>query len=65
MSRIYELAVKIETSKAWGVYEYDPEDVIWLPKHRVERGRRLKQVGLDWVWEFRIPEDLAIEKGLE
>lgn len=65
MIHTYELALKIETDRAWGVYDDDPEEVIWLPKSRVDQGRRLRQTGLDWIWEFNIPEDLAIEKGLE
>lgn len=64
MIETYEFALKIETDRAWGVYEEDPSEVIWLPKHRVERGRLIRTVGLDTVYEFSVPEDLAIEKGL-
>lgn len=66
MTQTYELIIVQETQMSWGVREEDDplQPVIWLPKSRVERGRRRGTTGVREVWEFEIPEWLAIEKGL-
>ncbi len=65
MSETYTMILVQETDRAWGVREdEDAEEIIWLPKSQVERGRKRGAAGVREIWEFEIPEWLAIEKRL-
>lgn len=54
------LLLVIETSEAFGVSEVEDTELIWLPKSRVEKGRRIR----GRIFEFFVPEWLALEKEL-
>lgn len=66
MTQTYELIIVQETQMSWGVREEDDPTqlIVWLPKSRVERGRRRGSAGVREIWEFEVPDWLAIEKGL-
>ena len=55
------LSQHAETDRAYGVSDTgDRADIVWLPKSQVERGAR-KSAG---IYEFTVPEWLALDKGL-
>ena len=63
----YLLCQVSETPSAWGVTDADGDDtaeLIWLPKSRVIRGKRLRSLPDGNLYEFSIPEWLALDKGL-
>ena len=52
--------IKHETDAAYLVF--DGQNEIWLPKSQIKEKRQLDQKNNDF--EFKIPEWLAIEKGI-
>lgn len=42
----------------------ETDDAFWLPKSQVEMGQMVQKDGIEWG-DFRIPDWLAEEKGLD
>lgn len=64
MTDTYQLILERETDSAWGVRADEDDELIWLPKSKVSRGRRIRSSALTEIWEFEIPDWLSEERGL-